>query len=332
VTVYYDGTGNFSVPGGGGGSPGSLFAKTWFTTGLAGQRAINTVYQNTTGQPIIVFGWMVGNNNDLQAVTDASPTPSTVVLDQYAQSGFGTNFFFMVSNNDYYELICVGGTSVAWVELEIITGSVTFSGELSGSRSLSTVYQNTSGGAMLVLVDLSSVGGGTTIQGISDAGASPTNVVWQSDGVSTGSQTIWMMIPNNHYYEVTCSGASVGHWNEYSLPFNASKSIDYSIAPVLRSLQAIAGSAPSTTGVQIASVGKDMFVSVSSLPSTTGNLIINSSYCSPPGTTPYDTTTMSNTNSQRSAGALFVSLGEFYTARQNSGSPTLAHWWEYTLG
>lgn len=327
ASLFYDGTGNFSTPGGGSGSSGSLFSKTWFTTS---QRTIGTVYQNTTGQPIIVCGWIVGNNNNLQALCDSSATPTTVVLDQFATAGFGINFLFMVPNNDFYEITCSGGTAEAWVELEIITGTVTFSGELSGSRALSTVYQNTSGKAMLVLVDLSGVGTGTTIQGISDSNAAPTDVVWQSDGVSAGNATIWMMVPNNHYYKVTCSGAAVGHWNEYSLPFNAAKSVDYSIAPLIRKL--IVSASATSTGEQIASLGKDLFFSVSVQPSQTGSLLMSSSYCSPPGLTPYDITTMSNTNTQRSACGLFVSLGEFYTARQDAGSPTLNHWWEYQLG
>jgi parallel beta-helix repeat protein len=324
------GSSNFvTIAATGGGSTGltSLFAKTWYTTS---QRVLGNIYQNTTGQPLVVMGWVGSGGSTLTAVCDSSSSPSTVIVEQDSSGGFGTNFMFIVPNNDYYEVTSSGGSLAGWVELEILTGTVTFSGELSGSRALSTVYQNTSGKAMMVVVDLASVSGGTTIQGISDAGASPTAVVWQSDGVVTGKQTIIMMVPNGHYYEVTCSGASVTHWNEYSLPFNAVKSIDYSVPPVLRKY--IVG-ALTPSGVQAnTGTGKDMFLAVSVQPSQTGSLIIDSSFCTPPGTTPYDNSTMSNNNSQRSAGAIFVSLGEFYSARQDAGSPTLDHWWEYTLG
>lgn len=328
AALYYDGTGSFSAPsGGGGGSLASLFSKKLYTTS---QRALGSVYQNTTGQPLIVMGWVGSGGSTLTVVCDSGSSPTTVVVEQDSSSGFGTNFMFIVPNNDYYEVTCSGGSAVAWAELEIITGTVTFSGELSGSRALNTVYQNTSGKAMMAVIDLSSVGGGTTIQGISDSGSSPTDVVWQSDGVVSGRQTICLMIPNNHYYKVTCSGAAVAHWNEYSLPFDASKSIDFSVAPVGRHY--IVGSI-TTSGVHAnTGTGKDMFLAVSVQPSQTGSLILNTSFCSPPGLTPYDNTTMSNNNSQRSAGAAFVSLGEFYTARQDAGSPTLNHWWEYTLG
>lgn len=305
----------------------SLFTKTWYTTS---QRAPSTVYQNTTGKPIIVIGWLVGSNSDIQILCDASSTPTTVILDQYANAGFGTNFYFMVPNNYYYELSGSGITPEAWVEWQINTGTVTFSGELSGSRALSTVYQNTSGNAMLVLADLSSVGGGTTIQAISDSNASPSDVVWQSDGVSSGSQTIFFMVPNNHYYKVTCSGASVAHWNEYSLPFSAVRSTDYSASGSPRKL--ITNSAKDANGVQV-NLSKDIFYTVSVTPTQTGSLLLSSAYTMPPGFAPYDILTMSNNNSQRDAGSLIAQPGEFYIARQDSNTnPVLNHWWEYTLG
>jgi hypothetical protein len=305
----------------------TLFTKTYYTTA---QRALGTVYQNTTGQPIIVQGWMVGGGSTLTAVSDSSATPTTVILEQDTSGGFGTNFTFMVASNNYYELTASGGTAVSWTELKINNGSVTFSGELSGSRALTTVYQNTSGFAKLVVADLSGVGAGTVIQVLSDTSATPTTVVWQSAGVVTGKQTIFFMVPNNHYYEVTASGAAVAHWNEYTLPFNAVKTGDYATAPVIRKL--ITGTLQ-TTGIQAnTGTGRDMFLTVSVTPSTTGSLIASASFCDPPGLTPYDNTTMSNNNSQQSAASLFVQIGEFYSVRQDSGSPALNHWWEYALG
>ena len=181
---------------------------------------------------------------------------------------------------------------------------------------------------MLVLVDLSSVGAGTTVQGISDSGASPTDVVYQADGVASGSQTFWMMVPNNHYYKVTCSGASVAHWNEYTLPFNATKSIDYSVAPAQRKLQVNASAV--VDGVNINGSVKDLFVSVCDQPSQTGSLIVDSGFSISMGL-PFDETTMSNNGTNHSACAIFVMLGEFYSARQDAGTPTLNHWWEYLL-
>ena len=276
------------------------------------------------------MGWMIGNNNDMQVVTDSSATPTTVVLDQYAVSGYGTNFSFMVASNDYYEMTCSGGTPIGWIELTVNSGVVTFSGDLSGSRSLSVAYHNTSGFAKYVLVDLSGVGSGTTIQVLSDSGASPTAVVWQSDGTSAGNQTVWFMVPNGHYYEVTCSGAAVAHWNEYTLPFGAVKSVDFAVAPVLRVMQVSAGSTnvgvTSNTGTL-----KDMFVAASVTPSQTGSLIMDAAFTNPPST-PYDVFTQSTTNTQHRSAGMFVQLGENYTVRVDAGTPTLAHWWEYTLG
>ncbi len=313
-------------PAGSGGAT-SLFTDTPYTTS---QRAMNTVYQNTSGHDMFVYGWVVGNNGNLQAVTDSSATPTTVVLDQYNQSGFGANFMFVVKNNDYYELTQSGGSNISWSELQILSGNVTASGDLSGSRSLSSVYQNTTGFAMLVLVDLSSVGSGTLVQGISDSGASPSDVVYQASGVNTGSHTFWMMVPNNHYYEVTCSGASVQKWNEYTLPFGAVKSADLAATSVTAAQRQLNINASwSANAVVTNNQSKDLFISVGTNPTQTGSFILDASVVI--SFLPFDQTTMSNNSTNKRNCAIFVQPGAFYGAREDGGSPTLAHWWEYLL-
>src|SRR5580692_3931692 len=61
----------------------SLFSKTYYTTA---QRGLSSVYQNTTGKPIIVYGWVVSGGNTITAVCDSSASPSTVVLEQDSQN------------------------------------------------------------------------------------------------------------------------------------------------------------------------------------------------------------------------------------------------------
>jgi hypothetical protein len=283
LTVNAQGQITAAANGSGGSSVGSLFSKTYYNTT---QRALSTVYQNTTGKPLLVWGWLLSAGSTATIVCDASVTPSTVILEQDSNSGFGTNFTFMVPNNFYYEVTISGGAAETWIEAELITGTVIFSGELSGSRALSTVYQNTTGNAKLVLVDLASVGSGTTIQVLSDATVTPSAVVWQSQGVVTGKQTIWFMVPNSFYYEITCSGASVGHWNEYALPFNATPTGpgDYALSsPVQRVIVTTTNPTAGIVGVNInTGTNTDMWLAVSAVPSTTGSLHCGGGYTMPP--------------------------------------------------
>ena len=317
-----------SVPGGGGGgSSTSSFSKVYFTTA---QRAMNTVYQNLTGVDIWVQASVTGNGGNIQVLLGATSTPATVTVEQWGASGFAVPLAFMVPPNYYYE---VSGSSTAgtWIEWSMISGSMTYSGELSGSRTLSTVYQNTSGFGKMVVADLSGVGGGTLISVTSDSGASPSAVVWETHGVAAGNQTLWFLVPNNHYYKVVCAGAAVAHWNEYTFSNSIAKSIDYAIAPAIRKL--IASASPTATPCFLNVTGKDMFVSVSDTPSTTGTMLLHAANCvNPESGTPFTIMAMSNNNSQKNAGLVLVQMGEAYQARQDGGSPTLNHWWEYTLG
>jgi hypothetical protein len=326
VTLTDDGSGDITIAASGGGSGAtSLFTKTYFTSS---SRALGTVYQNTTGKPIIVMGSVSqSGSNILTAYCDSSSSPTTVVNEQLCSfgSGSGLVFLFLVPNNYYYKVAASGASWITWVEWTILSGSVTFSGELSGSRALSTVYQNTSGNAMLVCVDVSGVGASVAVTGLSDATSTPSTVVWLSSETGASHRTIWLMVPNNHYYKVTCSGGTVAHWNEYSLPFPAAKSTDYASTPVgFRTLAY--GVYPATSSYL--NPGKDIFSLVSVTLSSTGNFYGSSGGGIPPTYIPVTST---------QAGAIaavpnLTCVGEYYGVFFNTGAPTLQHWWDYVLG
>lgn len=320
--------------GGGGGLTGTLFTnKTLFTSS---GRAFSTVYQNTSAQPLIVFGSAVSGGSVMTSVCDASATPSTVVNEVTTASGLAGQFFFVVPPSDYYE---ISGSSIgfnSWMEMELTSGSVTFSGELSGSRALSTVYHNTRGNALLVIANLSGVSSGTTVSGISDSSATPSTVVWQMQANTTGNQTVWMLIPNGHYYEITCSGAAVANWNEYVFPFSAVKSTDYAVITSGQSQrkQAVGGGTDNAGNnvnpIYLNDSGYDLWVSICDTQTQTGSLLLAANNDTAPSFPSY-LTVISNLNTNQNAGFLPVNFGESYQVSRDTGSPTLNHWWEYML-
>jgi hypothetical protein len=285
---------------------------------------INTVYQNTSGQPMLVIGYATVSTPftaQVSALCDSSATPSTVVM-EWTPGGSATfdltPFAFMVPNNDYYEISC-SGTAVltSCTEWVINSGSVAFSGELSGSRALSTVYQNTSGNAMLVVVDVSGIGGtSTTITGFSDSSATPSSVVWLTNGFAASTkQTVVMLVPNNHYYEIVCSGGAVAHWNEYSLPFPATKSSDFAVGQANTKLR--------ISGGQYTNFGKDRWIVTSAI--AAGGVFCETG---PAGSGNPEIWAASIT-----ASVSGVALGVCIPLETfEMSAPSYTHWWEYNLG
>ena len=320
ATEYLDGTGNWSTPaGGGGGSVSSLFSKNYFSSST---RAFSTVYQNTSSQPIIVMGEVSSPTLTAYVGPTSSPTTAVNIQSNSGGSGFSVCFCFLVPPSYYYEI--VASSFQVWAEFEILSGSVTFSGELSGSRSLSTVYQNTSGKAMLICAVISGIGGSVALTGISDSSSSPTTVVWLSSESGSNEQTVWMMIPNNHYYEITCSGGAVAHWNEYSLPFNATKSSsDLASIPQNRFF----GTTADLMQSWLATSGGDIWTCASLALTANGNGWLGAQASIPP----YPLTSKSTQGGHTIALPALSRVEEWYGIMYNTGSPTVTHWWDYAL-
>lgn len=91
---------------------------------------------------------------------------------------------------------------------------IQFSNYSTPSRSIGSVYQNTTGYPMQVQV---AAGGSVTIYGNIGATSSPSTVVSSSTGSSGAYQgAVSFMVPNNYYYEVTQQNgsASLTSWVE----------------------------------------------------------------------------------------------------------------------
>ncbi len=262
--------------------PSSLFTRTYYSSAT---RALGTMYQNTTGQPIIVMAPITQNTGAVAlvgsvsmtavivtSVTVNSATSATVAVgatagfangdtvwigglnatgntqlnggpwtvassvlntsititgsgwsthgaaaDSYygfivdlGASGIGvgshtpivshhcvlstyTNFLFVVPNNYWYAIVAPSSTWDNWVEYEIKSGSVTFSGDRgplgTNDRFFGVPYHNTSATAKLIVVE-NFIGQGTAnLVGYSDPSPSPSSVNFAITSCTTNSAT-----------------------------------------------------------------------------------------------------------------------------------------------
>ena len=154
-------------------------------------RSAGVVYQNTSGFTMLVaapgyssYGRRV--HRGLHWRHKQPPRPSCMRA-PISPTGTPSQFSFWVPNNDDYEVTSLAGTPVSfnWCEYTLSNGTMTFSGDVHGSRAQTTNYQNTSGGAMFVTV----IENGSTsqsCQGFSDSTTTPTTMIWSSIVQSTG--------------------------------------------------------------------------------------------------------------------------------------------------
>jgi hypothetical protein len=117
----YSGSGvsGYSGYSGGGITARQSVANPWFGTPTT-SRAMGTVYQNLTGNPlyIVVTGSGPAGTN-IQAVTDNSSSPTTVVAEGSSAYSSGIGLVpFIVLNNNYYKVVSTC-TLVYWAEWEI---------------------------------------------------------------------------------------------------------------------------------------------------------------------------------------------------------------------
>jgi hypothetical protein len=94
--------------------------------------------------------------------------------------------------------------------------------DVSGSRSMDTVYQNTNGKIRIATVAVQSVDQGVGLSGLvayCDSSNPPTTVVGKGRGASTdhdGYNSVTFVVPINYYYK--CHGGyNIESWIEWDL-------------------------------------------------------------------------------------------------------------------
>ena len=338
-------------------SPSSNFVKRIYSTA----RSAATVYQNTTGYDLLVFACVSGSGGALlwTAYVSSNSTPSTPgsgsgggspIVNLWQNGSNALPCFFIVPNNFYYEILNSENspTTVAWSEFQLTTGSVSYSGDLL-SQALSTVYHNTSGFAKWVVVCAALVAQ-TGMTAVSDASATPSAVVsaGMNSNVTNGTATVSFLVPNGHYYEVTpSSGGTLSHWNEYTMPFNVTKSANLASTtyalPVNGRLLGTSDFGSNSAGPLVTfpsplysnSTGSDVYVQVvidtatinTTIIAGAGNAAVSNSIF-------MQATEYTNTNNLPFTAYALTQPFDYYWAWQSAGSTalTLANWWEYQIG
>jgi hypothetical protein len=197
----------------------------WTPNVVTSSRALGTVYQNTTGYPLLVVCYFSGNSSVtvLQGITDASSSPTTVVWQMNSASSSGWAFYGMmlVLPNNYYKFAPVGGVTgsaiQSWVEFSLLKGSVASSGSVKASRALGTTYQNTSSSMMFVATQVS--GNGAVVTVVSDTSSSPTTQIFtQKISDSATYMTTFCPVLPGHYYKVSAAGGTpvLQDWFEFT--------------------------------------------------------------------------------------------------------------------
>lgn len=203
-------------------------------------RALATVYQNNTGVPLLVlisFTSGATGNGVFSALSDASNPPSAVVCKTVTANNTANNhahLTFFVKPGEFYKVTQSGGGTAAlgaWRELKLAYGAFSDSGDVSGGRALSTVYQNTTTKAMFVEVQIASANANSSVQGLSDPFALPTSVIDDATQTSSGANTTtaFMIVPPGYYYKVTAASGSLSIWHEYTWDVPVTRSTDLAL-------------------------------------------------------------------------------------------------------
>lgn len=212
-----DGAGNLSL----GNVSGALAISSVWSAQVV-TRTLGTAYQNTSGKTILVMCVVQSSstNTTLAGFTDSSNPPTTQVAAATTNTFGGANvtssIAIFVKNNDFYKITSTGGTPsiMSTREYTITKGSITDSGDLSGSKAYATTYQNTSGSLMIVQIQIGT-GGMTSAQ--SDASSPPTVQVDKASVQNSGNCTMFFPVLNGHYYQITNNGTgSIVKWHEYT--------------------------------------------------------------------------------------------------------------------
>jgi len=95
-------------------------------------------------------------------------------------------------------------------------GVSTQSGNLSGSRAFGGKYQNTSGKAMFVAVQILAGGGAITANAYTDASSNPGTMVAQISQNAGWFFTMYFWVLPNNWYTVGTSGGTIQTWFEWN--------------------------------------------------------------------------------------------------------------------
>jgi hypothetical protein len=312
-----------------------------------------TTYQNNTGFPVFISAYLVGTlNAAVTVVADSSAVPSTVVFSQAAslQTGFGVSVQFFVLPGNFFKITFAGVTTPNVLRQFICqNGTFTDSGDLSGSRSFGTVFQNNTLNTKFIAVQGATVSAAGTLTVVSDRTPAPVNIVDIGNNVSNaaGAVTSIFIVPPGDYYKVTASSGTLSKWHEYSWNIPCTKSTDMLLTTGAgQTRTAIASSNAVSTGVGTATVvsmptymNTDPFRVrwVQFMGSYSGNIgviqFLSGETClTVPGFQIMNYVNTSATSAICTVRGPVAANTPYIVFFNSGGTPIQNHWWEYTLG
>lgn len=305
---------------------GTVPGTTPWTASLV-TRTSGTVYQNTSSHWMLVvanFGSTSGSS--AAAATDSSNPPTTNVSAMNVPSGYTGFLAFFVKPGDYYKITITNLSFLGVREILITKGSITDSGNISGSRSLGTVYQNTSGSLMIVDVVFGNNGTNTVT---SDSANPPTQIVWKQSATAAVSHCFALVMPGD-YYKVATDVSTVTTWHEYV----------WDTVTVARSSQIAPYRGPTVKGGLPVSLVKNvgaggLWVNVCGTNTATGTLFLFNEPAA--GVSGYSLGTSITETAMSSLSAatrnVFGPIGasEFYSVMYDGGAMTTTSWFEWLI-
>lgn len=322
------------------------------------ERTNGVIYQNATGYPLFVALTYNNTNGNLTTTVsvDGTPNPSTIVHQYATPNDTGANGAaqFFVMPGQFYKFVysgAIGGGGVySWREFICQNGTMTASGDLSGSKALGTVYQNTTLGVKIVSVICTGVSALSLVQAVSDQNAAPTNIVCQKVQSSTGvgAVTAFFLVPSGHYYKVTAASGSLSKWNEYSWNIPCTKSNDLALTTgqgqtrtaAATSVSVCTGTATATSVTPASWINTDPFRVrwVQLMMTNTGSAIQNCGLLMGDSSPSYrylcyDWVHGGGTaNEPRTLCGPVLPNNAYTVYELTNGTVTTQHWWEYQLG
>lgn len=282
------------------------------------QLTLATTYQNSLAVPIwIAVGGDIGGNNTVTGYQGTNVPPSTIRWQQQANYSAGANAFhhLLVPVNGTYRF--TGGSALNTAGRFYHLPDLTDSGDLSGSRALGTVYQNTSGKTMIVVVNVTGMGANSALQAYSDTSNPPTTERWRS-AQQAGPGSLILFVPNNHYYKVTAASGALSKWYEYQVSLGITDSGNLS------------GSRSANGTAYQNLTGKEILVVASWTSGATGTATGKTEAATPPAVNAY---IQAHQASYPFTMVFVAYMNHYYALAQDSdGAPTLTFWYEYQLG
>jgi hypothetical protein len=200
-------------------------------------------------------------------------------------------------------------------------GSSIFSmSDVTASRVVNTVYQNTTGKHILVIIGMNNGSASATLSVLTDAANPPTTTVWAEDSAASNLLPIMFLVKNNDFYKLTVSAGTPAvpiAWLEYQMT-TATVTDSGDLGPGGTAARALATVYQNTSG-------SPKIVMVRITGAATSRLTAISDSAAAP------TATVCATDTLTAIGTLFFWVPDTHYYKVTAAAGAIASWREYTI-